>query len=308
MLSGMGISDGIGIGNAVILNDEDIKIEKIKIDNIEQEKKTFLNAVKAVQSETEELIKKLNGTEKDIMQAYLMILQDDTLIQETMKIIEDEKCNSAYGVEIGFNKIIRMFDQMDDPYMAARSLDIADMKRKILGKILNIEEINLSNLPKNTILVAKELMASNTAKLDLKNIEGIITEIGGENSHTAIMARTNKIPMIVGVKNVTNLINENDIIAINGKSGEIYINPSKQKIENGIMLSNNKNITKELITANLKSDEIGYKWECTEYEKKVYGRAYSVTGLNYKKELLKERLWNVPMWRLLLKIYHKIKQ
>ena len=90
--------------------------------------------------------------------------------------------------------------------------------------------------------------------------------------------------------------------------GKIYINPSKQKIENGIMLSNNKNITKELITANLKSDEIGYKWECTEYEKKVYGRAYSVTGLNYKKELLKERLWNVPMWRLLLKIYHKIKQ
>lgn len=89
---------------------------------------------------------------------------------------------------------------------------------------------------------------------------------------------------------------------------KIYINPSKQKIENGIMLSNNKNITKELITANLKSDEIEYKWECTEYEKKVYGRAYSVTGLNYKKELLKERLWNVPMWRLLLKIYHKIKQ
>ena len=115
MLSGMGISDGIGIGNAVILNDEDIKIEKIKINNIEQEKKVFFNAVKAVQNETEELIKKLNGTEKDIMQAYLMILQDDTLIQETMKIIEDEKCNSAYGVDIGFNKIIRMFDQMDDP-------------------------------------------------------------------------------------------------------------------------------------------------------------------------------------------------
>ena len=266
MLSGMGISDGIGIGNAVILNDEDIKIEKIKIDNIEQEKKTFLNAVKAVQSETEELIKKLNGTEKDIMQAYLMILQDDTLIQETMKIIEDEKCNSAYGVDIGFNKIIRMFDQMDDPYMAARSLDIADMKRKILGKILNIEEINLSNLPKNTILVAKELMASNTAKLDLKNIEGIITEIGGENSHTAIMARTNKIPMIVGVKNVTNLINENDIIAINGKSGEIYINPSKEEKE---------------VLAKIRENSINTQKELEEYKNQL-----SITKDGHKVELM----------------------
>ena len=266
MLSGMGISDGIGIGNAVILNDEDIKIEKIKIDNIEQEKKVFFNAVKAVQNETEELIKKLNGTEKDIMQAYLMILQDDTLIQETMKIIEDEKCNSAYGVDIGFNKIIRMFDQMDDPYMAARSLDIADMKRKILGKILNIEEINLSNLPKNTILVAKELMASNTAKLDLKNIEGIITEIGGENSHTAIMARTNKIPMIVGVKNVTNLINENDIIAINGKSGEIYINPSREEKE---------------VLAKIRENSINTQKELEEYKNQL-----SITKDGHKVELM----------------------
>ena len=131
-----------------------------------------------------------------------------------MQIIKQEKCNAAYGADAGFNKIIQMFEQMDDPYMAARSRDIADMKRKVLSKILNIKEINLSNLPVNTILVAKELSTSNTAKLDLKNIEGIITEIGGENSHTAIMARTHRIPAIVGIKNVTNLINEEDIIAI----------------------------------------------------------------------------------------------
>ena len=66
MLSGMGISDGIGIGNAVILNDEDIKIEKIKIDNIEQEKKVFFNAVKAVQNETEELISYVEVTETPV--------------------------------------------------------------------------------------------------------------------------------------------------------------------------------------------------------------------------------------------------
>ena len=229
MLKGMGISDGIGIGKVIILNDEDIKPEKIRTDDIEQEKKIFMSAIQSVKNETEELIKNLSGTEKDIMEAYLMILQDDTLVQETVQIIKQEKCNAAYGADAGFNKIIRMFEQMDDPYMAARSRDIADMKRKVLSKILNIKEINLSNLPVNTILVAKELSTSNTAKLDLKNIEGIITEIGGENSHTAIMARTHRIPAIVGIKNVTNLINEEDIIAINGKTGEIFINPSENE-------------------------------------------------------------------------------
>ncbi len=88
---------------------------------------------------------------------------------------------------------------------------------------------------------------------------------------------------------------------------EEHKNPSKEKIENGYKLASNKNITKELITANFKSDEIEYKWQCTEYEKKVYGRAYSISGLNYKKELLKERLWEFPMWRFAIGIYHKIK-
>lgn len=247
MLKGMGISDGIGMGKAIILNNEDIKPEKIRTDDVKQEKQIFLDAVQSVKDETKNLISTLTGTEKDIMEAYLMILQDDTLLQETVKIIEQEKCNSAYGVDIGFNKIIQMFEQMDDPYMAARSRDIADMKRKVLSKILNIKEINLSNLPENTILVAKELSTSNTAKLDLKNIKGIITEIGGENSHTAIMARTHKIPAIVGIKNVTNLVNEKDIIAINGKTGEIFINPSKEK-ENNLRQIKEKyiNIQKEL--------------------------------------------------------------
>ena len=266
MLKGMGISDGIGIGKAIILNNEDIKPEKIRTDDIEQEKKIFLDAIQSVKDETKNLISTLNGTEKDIMKAYLAILQDDTLVQETIKIIEQEKCNADYGADVGFNKIIQIFEQMDDPYMAARSRDIADMKRKVLSKILNIKEINLSNLPIHTILVAKELSTSNTAKLDLKNIEGIITEIGGENSHTAIMARTHRIPAIVGIKNVTNLINEEDVIAINGKTGEIFINPSKEEEKN-------------LIEIKEKSDDI--KKELEEYKNKP-----SITKDGHQVELM----------------------
>lgn len=245
MLKGKGISDGIGLGKVVILKNEDIKPEKIIIENVVEEKENFYKAIHAVEAETEELISKLSGTQKDIMQAYLMILQDPALVQETVKIMEQEKCNAAYATEIGFNTIIKMFEEMEDPYMAARSSDIADMKKKVLAKILNQEETNLSQLPKDSILVTKELTTSDTAKLDLKNVAGIVTEVGGINSHMAIMARTHEIPAIAGIKQIMQLIKENDFIAINGTTGEIFVNPSEEELKKLEKIKKNSKQQKE---------------------------------------------------------------
>ena len=231
MLKGNGVSEGIGLGNVVILKNEEIRLEKIQIENIESEKEKFYKAFHETESEIKELIDKLSGTEKNIMEAYLMILQDPTLVQETVQIIEKEKCNAEFATEEGFNTIIHMFEEMDDPYMAARSADIADMKKKVLYKLLNKKEINLAQLPSNTILVTNELTTSDTAKLDLKSIEGIITEVGGVNSHMAIMARTHEIPAIVGIKQIAKKLEDNDFIAMNGKTGEIVINPSEEVLK-----------------------------------------------------------------------------
>lgn len=243
MLVGKGISEGIGLGKAVILKENGLKIEKQKIEDISVEKQQIYDAVKEVESEIEKLIQNIDGTEKEIMQAYLMILQDPSLIQETIKIIEQDKCNSAYAVENGLNQIIKTFEEMDDPYMAARSRDIEDMKKRILAKLLKIEEIDLSKLPENTILVAKELSTSDTAKMNLKNISGIITEIGGVNSHMAIIARTNEIPAVVGIKHIFENIKENDYIALNGATGEIFLNPTQEEIEE--LTKNQENLNKE---------------------------------------------------------------
>ena len=243
MLVGKGISEGIGFGKVVILKENELKIVKQKIEDISAEKQRVYNAIEEVENEIENLIQNISGTEKEIMQAYLMILQDPSLTEETINIIEQEKCNSAYAVEIGLNKIIKTFEEMDDPYMAARSRDIEDMKRRILYKLLKIEEIDLSKLPKNTILVAKELQTSDTAKMNLKNISGIITEIGGVNSHMAIIARTNEIPAIVGIKHIFENIKENDYIALNGATGEIFLNPTQDKIEE--LTKNQENLNQE---------------------------------------------------------------
>lgn len=232
MLKGTGISDGIGLGKAIIFKSQKIKLEKNKIKDVTLEKEKFYKAIKEVEKEIEDLLEKISGTEKEIMQAYLLILQDPNLIQKTIEIIEKEKWDAAYATEIGFNEIIKEFEKVDDTYISERSKDIEDMKKKIISKIIGKEEINLSKLPSNTILVAKELSTSDIAKLDFKNIEGIITEVGGMNSHMAIMARTHEIPSSVGVNKITQNIKQNDVVAINGKTGEIFVNPSKKEYKN----------------------------------------------------------------------------
>ena len=107
---------------------------------------------------------------------------------------------------------------------------------------------------------------------------------------------------------INNFTIKNKIQRMSNILEETAKNPNINKIENGKGLLNNINIGKELITTNLKNDEIEYKWECTEYEKATYGQAYSIKKMNYKKEILKEKLWKIPMWRGFVKVVHKIKR
>ena len=231
MLKGNGVSTGIGFGKVVVLKKTERKIEKktIQKEQIEQELRRVHDALQEVINETENQMKNITGTEADIMQAYLMILQDPSLIAETENAIKNSNYNAEYAVEVGLNSVIQIFENMDDKYMASRSRDILDIKNRVLGKLLKEENIDLTKLEPNTIIVAEELTTSETAKLDFNNISGIVTELGGENSHTSIMARTHTIPAITKVKDATKILRNGDNIAINGTSGEIYINPTEDE-------------------------------------------------------------------------------
>ena len=231
MLKGKGVSTGIGFGNIVVLKKVERKIEKktIEAEQVEQELARVHKALEEVINETEIQIKNISGTEADIMQAYIMIMQDPSLISETENAIKNSKYNAEYAVEVGFNSVIQIFENMDDEYMASRSRDILDIKNRVLGKLFREETIDLSNLNPNTIIVATELTTSETAKLDFKNVSGIITELGGENSHTSIMARTHTIPAITKVEEATKIFKDGDSVAINGTSGEIYVNPTEEE-------------------------------------------------------------------------------
>lgn len=235
MLKGKGISEGIGIGKALVLKKQEIKIEKNKIENTTKELEKLQVSLNSVIKETENSIEilreKSNKEQIQILEAYLMILKDETLIEKTKQLIEKENLNVVYAVEKGFNEMITNFRNIQDEYISERANDIEDIKNRIISKLLKIEEKNLGLIQPNTIIVTQEFTTSDTAKVNMENISGIISEIGGTNSHVSIIARNKQIPMVIRVENVQDKIKNGDVLIINGNTGEIYINPSKDELE-----------------------------------------------------------------------------
>ena len=222
MLKGKGVSKGIGIGHTKVLKNEEVKLTDFKVEDKENELNYFKKCLNNVIEDTKKVLEKLSGTEADIMNAYLMILQDPTLTEETERLIQEDGYNAGYAAKVGFETVEEVFKNMDDEYMSARASDIEDMKNKA--------ELDLTNLPENTILVGKDLSTSDTAKLNLNSVAGIIIENGSENSHVSIMARTHEIPAIVGAKGALDSINDDIYIAINGATGEIFLEPTEEEI------------------------------------------------------------------------------
>ncbi len=211
-----------------------MQIEKTNIQNADEEVKKLDVALNFVIEETKNSIEKLekeeNNEQLEIMKAYLMILQDETLIEKAKKMIINQKLNSVYATEKGLDEIIANFKNLDNEYLAERAKDIEDIKGRIISKLLNKEKVKFENFEPNTIIVTEELTTSDTSNINLKNITGIISQIGGANSHVSIIARNKQIPMIIRVENMKQIKND-DIIIINGDAGEIYLNPSIEEME-----------------------------------------------------------------------------
>lgn len=199
------------------------------------------------------------------MQAYLMILQDEMLMEKPKKIIENERVNGIYAVKVGIDELIENFKNIDDEYLAERAKDIEDIKNRIIYKMLNKEAINLNNLDANTIIVTEELTTSDISNMNLKSVKGIISQIGGTNSHVSIIARNKQIPMVIRIKDIMNKIKNGDIAVIDGAKGEIFINPSMEEIE------------KFKVQQNLEQKE---KTKLQEYKNKP-----AITKDNYKVEV-----------------------
>ncbi|MGY0374613.1 phosphoenolpyruvate--protein phosphotransferase [Clostridium sp. JNZ J1-5] len=232
MIKGIAVCPGIALGKALILKEEELIIEKREIVDIAAEKTKFTNALLKSKEDLERIknkvLKELGEDKAEIFQAHLMILEDPELVDPTLAKIETG-LNAEFAFSEIANQMIDIFESIEDEYLKERAADVRDISKRILTYILEKEMIDVSNLSEKVILVADDLTPSVTASMDKDMIEGFLTNIGGKTSHTAIMAKTLEIPAIVGLKDITERVKNGDMIAFNGGTGEVMINPSEDE-------------------------------------------------------------------------------
>ena len=235
MLKGIGASVGIGIGNAVAIKDVELNIKKRTIDNCETELELFNKALEHTKQKSksmaETLRKRVGNKEAEILDGHALLMSDPMLIAEVETGIRTQMLNSEYVLEDVCERFAAIFESMDNELMQQRATDMRDIKTRLQKAVLGLEDVDLSELEADSILIAKDLTPSMTAGLDPEKVAGIITQFGGTTSHSAILARALEIPAILSVAEILDKVSDKDLICMNGESGELYINPSQEIIE-----------------------------------------------------------------------------
>ena len=228
MYKGIAASRGLGIGSIVKIVEHELKYDNKKVEDVAAEKNRFEAAIEKFKKETQEMAedvrKRIGPKEAEILEGHLFMISDPTMSGEMSKMIESGQCAEA-AVEAVCDMFYGMFSKMDDEMMRQRASDIADIKVSLLKILIGIEDIDISKVPKGTILVAKDLTPSMTSQIIKENVAGIITEIGGKTSHSAILARALEIPAVLSVPNITELVNDKDSAIVDGTEGDVHVNP-----------------------------------------------------------------------------------
>ncbi|KAJ3639030.1 hypothetical protein Zmor_019156 [Zophobas morio] len=122
-----------------------------------------------------------------------------------------------------------MFEAMDDAYFKERAADVKDVTERLIRYTLGLNVVDLASISEEVIIVADDLTPSQTAQLDKKFVKGFACDMGGRTSHAAIMARSLEIPAVLGLKEIVKSTKDNDMIALNGQTGEVEVNPADVK-------------------------------------------------------------------------------
>ncbi|MBQ9303586.1 phosphoenolpyruvate--protein phosphotransferase, partial [Butyrivibrio sp.] len=228
MYKGIAASRGIGIGSVCVIVEHDLKFEAKKIEDIQAEKERFNKAVEEFITETtaqaEDIRKKIGPKEAEILEGHIVMISDPSMAGEMTKMIDSGQCAES-AVEAVCDMFIGMFSKMDDDMMRQRASDISDVKISMLKILLGIKDIDISKVAPGTVLVAKDLTPSMTSQINKENVVGILTEVGGKTSHSAILARALEIPAVLSVPDITKLVKDKDTAIVDGTEGNVYINP-----------------------------------------------------------------------------------
>lgn len=229
MFKGTSASAGIGIGKAVIVEEAALVITRNEVADAEGEIQRFKGALEktiaATQRMADDLASRVGEKEAEIMQGHMMLLSDPMLTGEIENSVRNDKVNSEFAIENVCNMYADMFASMGDELMQQRAADMRDIKVRMQRTLMDLESVDVSLLPKGSILVAKDLTPSMTAGINPENVSGIVTELGGKTSHSAILARALEIPAVVAVNGLMDAVKDGDKVVLDGSTGEVFVNP-----------------------------------------------------------------------------------
>ena len=233
-LKGIGVSPGYAVGKAIIIKETSIDINSSAYTSAEEEMKKFQNAVAVFTKKTRELIESLTrsaGKENaDILNGHIVMLNDPFMLSQIKESIESGK-TAAQATDAVCNGFYDMFAAVDDEMMKQRASDILDIKNSIIGILCGENGVAIEDVPKGSVLIAKDFTPSMTSRINRENVYAIIAEVGSVTSHSAILARAIDIPAVLSVKDASELIKDGDLLAIDGSKGKILFEPDQETVQ-----------------------------------------------------------------------------
>jgi phosphotransferase system enzyme I (PtsI) len=257
VVQGIAASQGIAYGQIFLYIQSDVEVPCYQVDpekrgaevaRFDQALIVTRQQIAKIQAEVE---KNLGAEEALIFDAHLLVLEDQALIGETIREFETTGSN----IETCFNKIssryIQAFSEIDDEYLRERAGDIRDVAQRLLQNLLGQAESSLSRLAEKRIVVANDISPSDSASIDRSAALAIVTDTGSKTSHAVIVARSMKVPAVVGVHDLTGRVKSGDWVLVDGYDGLVIVNPSEATLfRYGKIQERKKTFESRLLEAN----------------------------------------------------------
>ncbi|HEV7368618.1 phosphoenolpyruvate--protein phosphotransferase [Arenibaculum sp.] len=235
VLRGLGVSPGVAIGPAHVVESRTVKAPRYAIEpaRAADERARFHEAAAKARRQLLKLKGKaatLPETAAEdvgfLLEAHLGMLGGSRLTKGVERRIADELVNAEAAVQAEIDAIAHSFEQMDDAYLAARVTDVREVGNRLLRNLLQQNYQTFSDAPAGSILIAEELTPADTALIDPRLIAGFATTTGGAEGHTAIMARSLGLPAVLGASGLPAGIRNGDVVIVDGQQGRVVVNPS----------------------------------------------------------------------------------
>jgi len=237
VLRGIPVSAGVCRGKILVLDKARKGVERRLLPDAEisgelnRLQQSLVRTREQLQEVQRKVAQNLGAEHATIFDAHLMVLEDPALIDEVVRVIQRDKVNAEYAFHAITERYADALAKVEDEYLRERTSDMRDVSSRVLNNLAGqADVVDLARLSEPCIIIAHDLTPSKTAQLDRKNVLGFATDIGSKTSHTAIMARSLRIPAVVGLKNASEELTNGEYALLDGFNGVIVVNPTDQTL------------------------------------------------------------------------------